>query len=254
MALRLTARKAAGNENTEGHGQDAGGHDQDAGDENAVQQERDQQRDQASDLPETGANPAQASGRTHRAHRQCRARRADGPLRHPRARLVAGRALAGLLVIGLAMCLWQGWRWWAATRSDAAANAAFTADRDAAMTAGQDGMIVFNTVDYRRAEENLDGWASASTSPLQEKVRQERTQITKTITDAKTVNTARLIQSGLNTFDHSAGTAKVIVVIEIRSVPDGQPATTERTRLTGDVTRTASGWKLSSIQAVPVGR
>ncbi len=122
------------------------------------------------------------------------------------------------------------------------------------MTAGQDGMIVFNTVDYRRAEENLDGWASASTSPLQEKVRQERTQITKTITDAKTVNTARLIQSGLNTFDHSAGTAKVIVVIEIRSVPDGQPATTERTRLTGDVTRTASGWKLSSIQAVPVGR
>ncbi len=241
MALPLTARKAVDNEN-------AGGQDQDTGDENAAEQER----DQPGDLPEIGENPPRPSGGSRRA--SGRSRRADRLVRRPRVRLVAGRALAGLLVVGLAMCVWQGWRWWDATRSDAVATSALTTDRDAAITAGQDGMITFNTVDYRRADENLDHWASASTGPLQDKIRQERTQITKTINDARTVSTARLIQAGLTTFDHSTGTAKMIVVIEIRSVPDGQPATTERTRLTGDVLRTASGWKLSSIQAVPVGK
>ncbi|KLL11245.1 hypothetical protein [Protofrankia coriariae] len=255
MALRLTARKTADNGKAEGH-------DQDAEDDTSIRQEQDQERDQAQEQEQPGdrpgadgkpARPAGPTGGARRSRRAQRSRRGDAAPRYPRARQVTGFVLAGLLVIAVAASAWQGLRWWAEERSGDNAKATFTADRDAAITAGQDSMVIFNTVDYRQPAEGLERWANASTGALQDKVRQENAQITKTITDTRTVSTARLIQGGLVAFDRDAGTAKVIAVIEIRSVPEGQPATTERTRLTGDVTRTAAGWKLSSIQTVPAG-
>ncbi|WP_250285456.1 MULTISPECIES: hypothetical protein [unclassified Frankia] len=262
MALRLTARRTAGNGKAEGHDQDAEGG-------TTIRQERepvevqDQEREpvevadqapgQPAGHPGAGENPARPGGPTGGRRRARRARRDDPAPRYPRVRLIAGFALAGLLAVALAASAWQGARWWSQARSSDNAKAAFTADRDAATAAGQNSMVIFNTVDYRQPAEGLDRWANASTGPLQEKVQQERAEITKTIIDTRTVSTARLIQGGLVAFDRGAGTAKVIAVIEIRSVPEGQPATTERTRLTGEVTRTAGGWKLSSIQTLPAG-
>lgn len=169
------------------------------------------------------------------------------------SRRVLGRALVALLVIGLLVCGWQGWRWWDLTRSDTAVSAAAAADRAAAATAGRDGVVAFNTLDYRQVDASLDRWAAVSTGVLHDQIQAERPKVVKSVTDAKTVTSARLIHSALTGFDSAGGTAGVIAVVEIRSMPDGKPTTTTRARFAGQVRRAGTDWKVSSMQIVQVG-
>ena len=166
----------------------------------------------------------------------------------PAARVVVGRLLVVLVAAGVVVCGWQAWRWWHTTQSDVAVSAGVAADRDSATTAARDGVVAFNTVDYRQVDGSLDRWAATSTGTLHDQVMSERPKVVKAVTDAKTVTTGRLIQLALTTFDRASGTAAVIAVVEIRSVPDGQPASTTRSRFAGQLQRTDGGWKLSSVQ------
>lgn len=166
-------------------------------------------------------------------------------------RQLTGRALTALLVFALAACVWQGWRWWSTSRAGQAADATVSADRDAAAVAAERGMVAFNTTDYRTPEDTVDRWAGASTGGLLDEVHRQRQKVATSIADGKTVTTARSIQSGFTAYDSAAGRATVIAVVEVRSTPEAAPSSATRVRLAGDVTRTADGWRLSSIQTLP---
>jgi Mce-associated membrane protein len=169
-------------------------------------------------------------------------------------RAVLGRALVVLVAAGLIACCWQSWRWWDATRSDNAVAASIAAARDAAATAGRDGMVTFNTMDYRQVDASLDRWAEISTGSLHEQVVHDRAKAVKSVTDAKTVTTAQLLQLALTTFDNDGGTATVIGVVEIRSIPDGKQATTTRAGFAGQVRREGADGKVDAVQTLPVAK
>lgn len=79
-----------------------------------------------------------------------------------------------------------------------------------------------------------------------------------------TADAATLRQSGTSTrgtvtdaavteLDTRAGTAKLIATVQVQVTPAAGAATTDRKRFEAGLSRTAGGWKLTALTAVPVG-
>jgi Mce-associated membrane protein len=79
-----------------------------------------------------------------------------------------------------------------------------------------------------------------------------------------TADAATLKQSGTSTrgtvtdaavteLDTRAGTAKLIATVQVRVTPATGTATTDRKRFEAGLSRTADGWKLTALTAVPAG-
>ncbi|WP_220507450.1 hypothetical protein [Amycolatopsis dendrobii] len=61
-----------------------------------------------------------------------------------------------------------------------------------------------------------------------------------------------VLDAGLSDLDTEAGTAKLLASVEITVTKDGTAQPIRRTRLAATMTRTASGWKLSSLEQLGV--
>jgi Mce-associated membrane protein len=73
------------------------------------------------------------------------------------------------------------------------------------------------------------------------------------IEQAQTVTTARILDGALTGMNLHAGTAEIIVAIQLTVTPAHGSAATKQSRLAGQLTLTPSGWKLSALSQVPVG-
>jgi len=80
-----------------------------------------------------------------------------------------------------------------------------------------------------------------------------RAQFTSQIEQTKTITTARILDGALTALNPRAGTASIIVAVQITVTPAGGSPVTKQSRLLGTLTRTRSGWKLSALGQVPVG-
>jgi Mce-associated membrane protein len=159
-------------------------------------------------------------------------------------------ALAGVLV--LAAAVFAGWSLW--SLKDASAGVpAYSQARDAALQAGEQAVQNFSSLDYRTVGAGLDLWEQSSTGSLRAEIVAGRAQFEKQIQAAKTITTAKVLDAALTTLDTRAGRATLIVAVQITVTPvHGSPAV-KQNRLAAQLTRTASGWKLSALGQVPVG-
>jgi hypothetical protein len=155
-----------------------------------------------------------------------------------------------LVVIAAGFAAWTGWSWYHARHSGSVAGARV---RDEVLREGQQAVQNFNTLDYRRLDQGLNLWESSSTGTLHREIASGRTQFEQQIRKAKTVTTATVLESALTSLDQQAGTANIIVALQITVKPPAGSPATKQSRLEGTLERTSSGWKLSTLGQVPTG-
>ncbi len=157
-------------------------------------------------------------------------------------------AASVLLVAAIAFAAWSGSSWLSAPRASEQATV-----RDQALRAGEQAVLNFNTLDYRHVASGLKLWEQSSTGPLRRQIVAGRTAFEQQVLQAKTVTSARVLDAALTSLNSSSGRAVIIVALQITVTPARGSAVTKQSRLTGTLTRTPSGWKLSTLSQVPVG-
>lgn len=158
-------------------------------------------------------------------------------------------ALALTLVAG-GFAAWAGQDWYGAAHDE---RAAYAAQRDAALTAGEQAVQNLNTLDHRELKTGLDLWESSTTGELHEQLASGRQEFTDQVKEAKTVSTARVLSGAVTELDDRAGRARVLVALRV-TVKAADGATSDKdSRMLGELTRTDGTWKLSALGQAPVG-
>jgi Mce-associated membrane protein len=155
---------------------------------------------------------------------------------------------AALLAVAVLFAAWAGWSWLTAPRAPAAA-----ATRDQALRAGEQAVLNFNTLDYRTVSQGLKLWEQSSTGTLHAQITAGASAFEQQISQAKSVTTAKVLDAALTELSAAKGTATIIVAVQITVTPAHGAAATKQSRQLGVLTETRSGWKLSSLEQVPVG-
>jgi Mce-associated membrane protein len=139
-------------------------------------------------------------------------------------------------------------------RAEADDSVAFARIRDEVLTIGQAEVVTFNTVDYRKADESLDAWEKASTGALHDEVVARRATAKQTLENAKAFTTAKALTAAITELDGQAGTATMIVAVQLTVAQEGKPDTQKYQRIKVVLNRVADGWKLGGIGPVDVER
>ncbi len=153
-----------------------------------------------------------------------------------------------MLVAAVTFAAWSGWSWLSAPRASGDAQV-----RDQALRAGEQAVLNFNTLNYRTVGQGVKLWEQSSTGSLHYEVVAGQAAFEQQIEQAKTVTTAKILDGALTGLNAQAGRASVIVALQITVTPASGSAATKQSRLAGQLIRTPSGWKLSSLGQVPVG-
>jgi Mce-associated membrane protein len=165
-----------------------------------------------------------------------------GPLR------VVILAVAALVVIALIAAGWFGLSWYTAAH-DKSLSAGL--ERDAALRDAQQAALTLNTLDYRHVQDGLTLWEQSATGSLLNQLRANRDSYARAITDSATVSNGNVIDAAVASLDEHAGTAQVLIGLDVTSQVDrGDPGCVHR-RVHLDMARTGHGWKVSNL--TPVG-
>jgi Mce-associated membrane protein len=158
---------------------------------------------------------------------------------------------AALVLVAAVFAGWAGWSWYSAAHGGG--DAALSQVRDQALQDGEQAIQNFNTIDYRTVAQGISLWEQSSTGALRSQVAASRAGFEREVRQARTVTSARILDGALTALDAHAGTATIITAVQLTVIPaTGSPAVKQE-RLTGQLIRTRSGWKLSSLGQVPVG-
>jgi Mce-associated membrane protein len=161
----------------------------------------------------------------------------------------------GLVAVAAACAGWFGARW---AGSSAAAPAASAGPGSAGLVQlvleqGERDVQNFNTLSYTNLAQGLSSWQAASTGALRSQTTSGWSTFAKQVTTLRTTSTATVLDGALTSLDQQNGTADIIVALQVTvTAAKGSPAT-KRERVEGTLTKTSSGWKLSSLGLVPVG-
>ena len=153
-----------------------------------------------------------------------------------------------LLAVAVVFAAWAAESWFTAPRASAVARA-----RDEALREGEQAVLNFNTLSYRSVGQGVQLWEQSSTGALHSEISAGQSAFEQQIKRAKSVTTAKILDAALTAVDVRAGTARIIVALQITVTPAHGTAATKQSRQEGVLTRTSSGWKLSSLEQAPVG-
>ena len=156
------------------------------------------------------------------------------------------RLLVVLTVLSVVAAAFSGWSWWRAATDDASARGR---ERDAVLAAAGPSLVALNTIDYRTAAADVDRWIAATTGQYGKDLSGDRQLQIDRATTARTVSSASLVQAAVTEIDVTAGSARLLAVLDVRISSGGSPPTPKLNRLTVDVSRSASGWKIAGVQA-----
>ena len=153
-------------------------------------------------------------------------------------------AARGLAVLAAAAAAWGGWSWYAAAHDS---SAALAAGRDQVLAAGEQAVQNLNTLDWQHLSTGLASWDQSTTGDLRTQLDQGQADFTKQVQQAHTVTTAKVLAGAVTELDESTGRASVMVALQITVSAPGSSPSVKQSRLLGQLTRTAQGWKLSDL-------
>jgi Mce-associated membrane protein len=165
--------------------------------------------------------------------------------RLPRILLTAAIALS---VAAAAVAGWFGVAWISAANDD---SLAFSRTRDEVNRVAQAAVVTMNTLDYRKVDQGMKDWETATTGALHNEVLQGKKTYRDAIVQAQSVTTATVLSSAVTELDDRTGKATVLVALRVTVTVKGQQPTPKDLRLQGELERTEAGWKLSAIGEVP---
>jgi Mce-associated membrane protein len=161
-----------------------------------------------------------------------------GPLR------TATVAVAVLAVIALVTAAWFGLSWYRAAHDE---SLALGMARDAVLQDAQQATVNLNTLDYRRVQEGLTLWEQSATGSLLDEVRANRDTYARAITDSKTTTTARSLDGAVAELDERAGTARVLVGVDVTAQRERGDANCVRRRIQLEMHRNGNVWKVDKL-------
>ncbi|WP_328307691.1 hypothetical protein OG432_03815 [Streptomyces sp. NBC_00442] len=158
-------------------------------------------------------------------------------------------ALALTLIAG-GFAVWAGWSWYGAAHDD---SAAYARARDKVLAAGEQAVQNLSTLDHKDVAHGLDMWQDSTTGDLRQQLADGRGEFEKQVQQAQTVTTAKVLDGAVTELDDRAGRARVMVALRITVQALKQQPAAKDSRMLGELTRTAGGWKLSALGQAPVG-
>jgi Mce-associated membrane protein len=158
-------------------------------------------------------------------------------------------AVSATLAIAAAACAaWFGYSWYSASHSSSLATAR---TRDLVLQSGEQAVINLNTLNYKQATQGLQLWLNSSTGGLHTGLASDLTAEEEAIEETERSTTARVLDGAVTALNSSAGTASIMVALDVSVTPaKGSPYTLSESEL-GQMERTPSGWKLSSLGDAP---
>lgn len=161
-------------------------------------------------------------------------------------RVVAAGVLA--MVVTVSAC-WSGWSWYSAEHDT---SMQYSLLRDQVLQSGVQAVQNLNTLDYRDLGQGLALWKDSTTSELYQQIVQGRVEFEAEVRKARTVSSAKILEGAVTELDEHSGKARLLIALDLTVTPaEGTPVTKQR-RLIAQVTRTATGWKLSDLGQAPV--
>ncbi|WP_033293354.1 hypothetical protein [Amycolatopsis jejuensis] len=157
------------------------------------------------------------------------------------------RGLGALAVVAVLAAAWFGWSWWSAAHDDSLDRGRV---RDAVLAAASTDLVALNTIDYRTSAADLDRWIAATTGQYGKDLSGDRQLQIDRAKRTKTVSTASLVQAAVTELNPSAGTARLIAVLDVRVSTNGSAPAAKQARLMVDFARTGDAWKVGGVQAV----
>jgi Mce-associated membrane protein len=157
------------------------------------------------------------------------------------------RALAALVALAAIAALFFGGRWMLALGDE---NLELAAERETVLVDARQAAINLNTLDYNNVAPGLDLWEQTSTGTLLDEFRANRAEYEQVVTQAKRVTVATVPDAAVAELDVRAGTARVLVAVDVEVRPEGQDPVVTRQRLELEMTRTDQGWKASRVAPV----
>ncbi|HET9258250.1 MAG TPA: hypothetical protein VFO16_24055 [Pseudonocardiaceae bacterium] len=124
-------------------------------------------------------------------------------------------------------------------------------ERDAVLGDAQRATMTLNTLNYQHVQDGLSLWEKASTGSLLTQLRTNRDSYAKAITDSTTISTANVLDAAVVSLDERAGTAQVLVGVDVTSQLDKADPGCAHRRVHLDMIRSADGWKVANL--IPVG-
>jgi Mce-associated membrane protein len=160
------------------------------------------------------------------------------------------RAALVLAVAALAFAGWSGWTWWQAGNDE---SLAYANTRDEVLDAGRSHVTLLTTLDSSDVDGGIDRWLGVSTGPLRDELAATDEATRKTLREAGTVSTGRVLDAAVSELNTRAGTAKLLVSVEIATTKGGGPPATKRNRFVAGLSSTDGGWLVSALDQVPLG-
>jgi Mce-associated membrane protein len=153
------------------------------------------------------------------------------------------------LVVTLVAAAWAGWSLHSAA---AAGPPPAAAARAQALADGEQAVQNFNTLDYRHVAQGVRLWLQSSAGALHAEVLSGQATFEKEVQASKTITTARVLDGAVTALSLRAGTARIIVAVQVTVTPAQGTAQVKQSRITAALTRAGGTWKLTSIGQVPI--
>jgi Mce-associated membrane protein len=163
-----------------------------------------------------------------------------------------GLGLAALLAAAL-VCALGTWSYAQARGDD---TLAYAKSRDAALADGKRNLARLTSMDGKdaaRVTSGLGAWLTASTGPLHDRLESSRKKDAAELTESGTTARGKVTDAALTALDDRAGTAALIATVDVEVTPRTGKAGTQRKRFEAMLARTGDGWKITSLEALPVG-
>jgi Mce-associated membrane protein len=160
------------------------------------------------------------------------------------------KVMLGVVVAALVFAGWGGWTWLQAGNDD---SLAYAEVRDEVLATGRTQVATLTTLDAHDVDAGIDKWLAVSTGGLRDELAATDQRTRQALTTAGTVATGRVLDAAVSELDTRAGTAKLLVSVEISTAKDGAPPVAKRNRFIAGMSRVDGGWKLSALDQVPLG-
>ena len=160
------------------------------------------------------------------------------------------RAALALVVAALVFAGWAGWTWWQAGHDEALE---YAQAREEVLATGRSHVTLLTTLDSSDVDGEIDRWLGVSTGALRDELASTDEATRKTLREAGTTSTGRVLDAAVSELDTRVGTAKLLVSVEIATAKGGGPPVTKRNRFVAALSRTENGWLLSALDQVPLG-
>ncbi|WP_329125848.1 hypothetical protein [Streptomyces sp. NBC_01465] len=157
-------------------------------------------------------------------------------------------------VVAVAAVLFCGFSGWVYLQTSNDDSLTYSASRDAALSAGRERVAQLNTLDVSHTDDGLKQWLDASTGALHDKLESTRATDRTTLAKAGTSARGTVTDAALTALDDRAGTASMIATVTVAITPKSGSATSDRKRFEASLARTPDGWKVTALNAVPVGK